>query len=195
MRRKLTRDRYRVDVASLLIALVVGMSVGLAASCHVAEEEATAPEPDRDAALDEVSDGADDGGGPSFAAKTTERVDRIREQARDCCPARDDRPPPEVDPALTDEERVVRARELFMEGLEAFDAGDYVRAAEAFEASYAHAPDQHVLAYNIGKAWQGAGDCCRTRRAMLRFLELGPEDPAGEMARELVDGLECSACL
>lgn len=172
---------------SLVISLVFGVAVG----CLVAEEEPTVPEPEVGAdshAPDEP------GGGPSFAARTVDRVDQIREDTKDCCPARDDRPAPEVDPSLDGDERTERARKLFQAGLEAFERGAFVEAAESFEASYAHAPDRHVLSYNIGKAWQGAGDCCRTRRAMLRYLELGPNDAAIALAQKIVDELECSPC-
>jgi len=180
------------------MSLVISLVVCAGTSCVVAEEEPKVPEPELGADSYEPDEAHEpprvSGDGPSFAERTAERVDQIREEARDCCPAHDDRPAPPVDPSLNGDERAQRARELFSAGFEAFRDRDYVRAAEAFEASYAHAPDRHVLAYNIARAWLGAEDCCRARRAMLRFIELAPDEPAIEQARETLDQLECAAC-
>jgi tetratricopeptide (TPR) repeat protein len=61
----------------------------------------------------------------------------------------------------------------FDEGRKAFDAGDFRRAAEAFEAAYGLAPNPDVL-WNAARAWQRAGEAAHAATLYSRYLRDAP---------------------
>src|SRR5580658_7681957 len=61
----------------------------------------------------------------------------------------------------------------FEEGTKAFDAGDFRRAAAAFEAAYRLAPNTDVL-WNAARAWQRAGEAARAATLYSRYLRDAP---------------------
>jgi tetratricopeptide (TPR) repeat protein len=61
----------------------------------------------------------------------------------------------------------------FEEGKSAFDAGDFRRAAESFEAAYRLAPNADVL-WNAARAWQRAGEAAHAATLYSRYLRDAP---------------------
>lgn len=59
----------------------------------------------------------------------------------------------------------------------AYDAGDYARAAAAFEALAARAPDDPALHFDLGNALYKAGRTGRAIAAYQRAYDLAPRDP------------------
>lgn len=68
-----------------------------------------------------------------------------------------------------------RAAAKFAEGEAAFGAGDFVRAAEAFDAAYQIAP-HHDAIWNAARAWQKAGEAARAANRYARYLQESPPD-------------------
>jgi tetratricopeptide (TPR) repeat protein len=63
----------------------------------------------------------------------------------------------------------------FEEGTKAFDAGDFRRAAEAFEAAERLAPS-HDAVWNAARAWHRAGEAARAATLYARYLRTAPAD-------------------
>jgi tetratricopeptide (TPR) repeat protein len=63
----------------------------------------------------------------------------------------------------------------FAEGTKAFDAKDYRRAAEAFEAAYRLSPLPDVL-WNAARAWHLAGETAHAATLYERYLRDAPPD-------------------
>ncbi|MBK6916673.1 MAG: tetratricopeptide repeat protein [Deltaproteobacteria bacterium] len=108
-------------------------------------------------------------------------------------------PPPSSpggDPsAMTPEQKLERAKQLFGEGLGALEAGDNATALERFEdAYYNYTPDKHKFNFNIGIAAYGVGDCVKARAAFQRFLDLVPEDPNRGEAQVKIMEIDRSGC-
>ncbi|MFO0675008.1 MAG: hypothetical protein U0169_00600 [Polyangiaceae bacterium] len=77
------------------------------------------------------------------------------------------------------------AGKWFADGMKAFDAGDFPRAAEAFEAAYAKKPHPSPL-WNAARAWQRAGEPARAANAYAHFLrESPPSKDRTSAAKEL----------
>jgi Tetratricopeptide repeat len=74
--------------------------------------------------------------------------------------------------APTAEARKEAARK-FEEGTRAFDAGDFTRAGEAFEAAYQLAPHEDPL-WNAARAWHKAGEPARAANLYARYLHDAP---------------------
>jgi len=73
----------------------------------------------------------------------------------------------------------------FEEGTKAFEAGDFRRAAEAFEAANRTAPNSDTL-WNAARAWQRAGEAARAATLYSRYLRDAPPaaaDRAGATAQ------------
>ncbi|MDP9001243.1 MAG: hypothetical protein M3O46_14170 [Myxococcota bacterium] len=68
----------------------------------------------------------------------------------------------------------------FAEGTRAFDAGDFTRAGEAFEAAYAFEHHEDPL-WNAARAWHRAGDLARAANLYARYLREAPPN-AGDRA-------------
>jgi hypothetical protein len=75
-------------------------------------------------------------------------------------------------PPAASESRKEAARK-FEEGMRAFDAGDFTRAGEAFEAAYVLAPHEDPL-WNAARAWHKAGELARAANLYARYLREAP---------------------
>ncbi len=65
------------------------------------------------------------------------------------------------------------AATLFDEASRAFDAGDFLRAAEAFDAAYRLAPAADTL-WNEARSWDRGGDLARAAATLSRYLREAP---------------------
>ncbi|MCW5836048.1 MAG: hypothetical protein KIS78_26850, partial [Labilithrix sp.] len=72
------------------------------------------------------------------------------------------------------------AQAQFAEGQRAFAAGDFRRAAAAFEEAYRTKP-HHSPLWNAARSWQKAGEGTRAANLYARYLE---EAPAGARDRD-----------
>ncbi len=97
--------------------------------------------------------------------------------------------------AMSDDEKLERAKALFGEGNAAVDLGDFSLAVTKFEeAYYTYAPNLHVFNYNIGNAAFELGDCVKAKQAFQRFLDLVPDHPERGSAQERLVEIESSNC-
>ncbi|WP_437957515.1 hypothetical protein WME76_40380 [Sorangium sp. So ce119] len=91
-------------------------------------------------------------------------------------PARAEAPskpaPVEAPPRPDDARAAARA---FEEGERAFRAGDFARAAAAFEAAYRAAPHASPL-WNAARSWHRAGEIGRAANLYARYLREAPPD-------------------
>lgn len=78
-------------------------------------------------------------------------------------------------PAPTQEKPEKRAAREFKEGQKAYEAGDYRRAAAAFELAYAAKPHHDAL-WNAARSWQKAGDDLKAANLLERYLKEAPVD-------------------
>lgn len=181
--------------AGIVLLLVSAFGIG----CHFAEDELEAPSVEdssmpRGAAEEPPATGDAETAsrsGPSFAAKVAAHTEAARAKAAEREAA--EAPRFEIDESLSEEERAVEAKRLFRDGLEAFERGDYERAATEFEHAYAYTPHLHALAYNAARAHDLGGDCCRARELYEAFVEHEDSDQ-GERARARLDTLSCDDC-
>ncbi len=81
------------------------------------------------------------------------------------------------------------ARALFEEGKRHFEAGDYVRAIEAWRASHQRVAAPRLL-WNIGQAYRLAGDCAH---ALYFYAAYQAAEPATTNAKELELAVELCA--
>src|ERR1700722_20008120 len=77
-------------------------------------------------------------------------------------------------PSPTAEARKDAARR-YAEGTRAFDARDFTRAGEAFDAAYALAPHPDAL-WNSARAWHSAGELARAANLYARYLREARRD-------------------
>jgi tetratricopeptide (TPR) repeat protein len=77
-------------------------------------------------------------------------------------------------PARADDD-VARAAQDFATGEAAYEAGDYRRAAEAFEAAY-RAKAHHAPLWNAARSWEKAGENVRAANLLERYLREAPAD-------------------
>jgi hypothetical protein len=70
-----------------------------------------------------------------------------------------------------------QAAAKFAEGMHAFDAGDFTRAGEAFEAAYGFERHEDPL-WNAARAWHRAGDLARAANLYARYLHEAPPTAA-----------------
>jgi hypothetical protein len=68
-----------------------------------------------------------------------------------------------------------RAARAFHEGQAAFEAGDFRRAAAAFETAYAAKP-HHAALWNAARSWQRAGEDLLAANLLERYLREAPSD-------------------
>ena len=96
---------------------------------------------------------------------------------------------------MSDEDRMNRAKQLYGEADQAFNAGSYTEALQKFEEAYnVYAPSLHVFNINIGQAALELGDCVKAKAAFQRFLDLVPEHPGRQIAQEKLLEIERSGC-
>jgi hypothetical protein len=79
-------------------------------------------------------------------------------------------------PAVSDDARR-EAGQKFEYGKRAFDAGDFTRAAAAFEAAYKLSPHEDSL-WNAARAWHRAGELPRAANLYARYLREAPPNAA-----------------
>ena len=97
--------------------------------------------------------------------------------------------------AMTPEQKLEKAKQLFGEGNAALEAGDAVTALARFEDAYFnYTPERHKFNFNIGVAAYAAGDCVKAKAAWQRFLDLVPEDPNRGEAQLKILEIERSGC-
>ena len=101
-----------------------------------------------------------------------------------------------ADPAaMTPEQKLEKAKQLFGEGNAALEAGDAATALARFEDAYFnYTPDRHKFNFNIGVAAYAAGDCVKAKAAWQRFLDLVPEDPNRGEAQLKILEIDKSGC-
>jgi len=68
-----------------------------------------------------------------------------------------------------------RAARAFTEGQQAYEAGDYRRAAGLFETAYAAKP-HHSALWNAARSWQKAGEDLTAVNLLERYLHDAPTD-------------------
>jgi hypothetical protein len=78
-------------------------------------------------------------------------------------------------PPASDPSPRAQASQQFEEGSTAFDRGDFVHAADAFERAYRHAPNPDSL-WNAARARQLADDLPRAATLYARYLREAPAD-------------------
>ncbi len=83
---------------------------------------------------------------------------------------------PAVAASATDKQ----AAKSFHDGEKAFAAGDYRKAAEAFEAAYKAKP-HHAPLWNAARSWEKAGEPVRAANLLEKYLQ---EAPAGARDRD-----------
>jgi len=81
------------------------------------------------------------------------------------------------------------AAETFKNGLAHFDANRMAEAREALEKVVGADPDHAKAHYYLGLCGVNTGDNALAREHFQRFLELTPEDPEAETARQMLDYL------
>lgn len=97
--------------------------------------------------------------------------------------------------AMTPEQKLEKAKQLFGEGNAALEAGDAVTALARFEDAYFnYTPERHKFNFNIGVAAYAAGDCVKAKAAWQRFLDLVPDDPNRGEAQLKILEIERSGC-
>jgi hypothetical protein len=74
-----------------------------------------------------------------------------------------------------DDDDAQRAAQKFVEGQRAFTAGDYRRAAEAFEGAYREKPHYAAL-WNAARSWHRAGEEVRAANRYADYLRDAPPD-------------------
>lgn len=159
------------------------------AACYV-DEPLEAPEPRPEDASREARPEPEPDGRP--VSEIVEQVRHADAQAR----AEDPRWAElraEAD-AMTSEERTVEAKQRFVDGMRAFESGDYETARDRFREAYVFAPDRHVLAYDIAKAAERAGDCCTAWEHYERFLAEEPDMPMAPDVEKRLEALPCGPC-
>lgn len=96
---------------------------------------------------------------------------------------------PGVASAQPQEKPERRAAREFREGQKAYDAGDYRRAAAAFELAYAAKPHYDSL-WNAARSWQKAGDDLKAANLLERYLKEAPVDaPDRDSANTMLNDL------
>jgi tetratricopeptide (TPR) repeat protein len=84
------------------------------------------------------------------------------------------------------------AEALFREGLKAYDAKEYARAIESFEAAHRLSPLPEIL-FDIAMAHRALGDCPRATKAFDVFIVAAPaDDPL--LARARARRAELGSC-
>ena len=89
--------------------------------------------------------------------------------------------PPSPPPASAQARR--EAKELFMKGQQAYQAGDHARATQYFKEAYDREPAPALL-YNLAQTYRVKGDRARAILYYERFLAAKPDSPTADQARQ-----------
>lgn len=79
-----------------------------------------------------------------------------------------------------------KAEAAFAEGQNDYTAGDYVSAADRFEAAYALDPDPAYL-YNIAQAYRFGNACGKAAAAYRKFLDAVPDAPNAAKVKQFIE--------
>jgi tetratricopeptide (TPR) repeat protein len=82
-----------------------------------------------------------------------------------------------------------QARDLYMEGKQAYEAGQYQKAYDDFRQAYALSQQPELL-YNVASALQGLGRPHDAAETLRLYLKLMPSDPDRPMIEERITSLE-----
>lgn len=90
-------------------------------------------------------------------------------------------------------EQLAYSKQMFAEGEQAMEDGNYAEALTKFHEGYRYAPHLHVFTYNIGSAAEAAGDCRTALTYFRMFLDLVPDHPERKTVQKKHDTLaaEC----
>lgn len=112
-------------------------------------------------------------------------------------------PAPAAEPApstenLTEEQKMERAKGLYVEGEQAFQAGDYATATNKYEQAYYLVPGKHGFAYKVGLAAWNLGDCKKADDYFKHFVKYetdyeGKGDKIEE-AKRVIGEIAISGC-
>lgn len=96
-------------------------------------------------------------------------------------------PAPAAAPApaeLTEDQKLERAKGLYMEAEGAFEAGDYVTATQKYEEAYYLVPGKHGFAFKVGVAAWNAGDCVKADEYLRHFTTYAEGEKHAEKLEE-----------
>ena len=82
-----------------------------------------------------------------------------------------------------------KARELFKQARERYEAGAYGESTVLFQQSYELSKAPGLL-FNLGQAWRKLGDCGAALKSYRAFVEADPRAPNANEARELSGAME-----
>lgn len=82
------------------------------------------------------------------------------------------------------------AETFYEEGVTHFNSGRNADAIAALERVLSADPDHARAMYMLGLAYASGGDLEKAKANLNRFLELAPDDPQAETARQMLAGLE-----
>ena len=76
----------------------------------------------------------------------------------------------EANQNLSEDEKLEKAKGLFLEANTAFDAGDYATATTKYEEAYYLLPGKHGFAYKVGLSAWNMGDCVKADEYFRHFV-------------------------
>lgn len=95
------------------------------------------------------------------------------------------------------EEDVAKARDLYSEAEELAKAGEWQKAADAYEQAYYLVPGKHGFAYKVGTAAWEAGDCERAEQYLSHYRTYGAQDKHPDYMAEadrILNEIEFKGC-
>lgn len=106
-------------------------------------------------------------------------------------------PDPQPQAELTEEQKVERAKQLYMqaEGLAA--EGRWVESVPLYEEAYYLVPGKHGFAYKVGMATWQIGNCDKTKTYLTHFVTYATEEKYAERVAEaqgILDEIEARQC-
>ncbi|MEE9382228.1 MAG: hypothetical protein V3V08_02295 [Nannocystaceae bacterium] len=86
--------------------------------------------------------------------------------------------------ALSDDEKLDKARQIYGQAEQELQANRYAAAANLYEEAYYLVPTKHGFAFKVGMSAFKAGDCPRADEYLKHFLKYGNQDKHGEKISE-----------
>lgn len=106
--------------------------------------------------------------------------------------------PDPADANLTEEQKLEKAKGLYIEAEEAFQAGDYATATNRYERAYYLVPGKHGFAYKVGLAAWNLGDCKKADDYFKHFVKYETDyETKGdkiEEAKRIIGEIAISGC-
>jgi tetratricopeptide (TPR) repeat protein len=90
--------------------------------------------------------------------------------------------PPRTPPSPPSTQDLVAAKELYLKGLRAYDAGDFDHAVQFFLGAYALMPSPQLL-YNVAQAFRARGDRQLALEHYRLYLVENPKGPIADRVR------------